>query len=319
MGSGIVRPLKSTNVRSSIALACAVALAAMLPTALAAQNLPGAALRDVARQGAEAAMQEGAALVADGQWDKARRAFERAVSWNPDLAAAHFNLGVALGVLGRGDDALAAYRRALRLAPAMSEALVNIGVELFKRERWAEALTSLERAVALAPSNPWAHHNLGVVLSSVGRLDEAVAALMRAAALAPADQATRNALADTYYNIGVRHARRRDWTAALASYERAIEFDRLLPEAFNGAGIAYRRLDGHHAAAAMFAEAVRLRPEFVEARYNLATSLAALGRYTDAIESCRAALRLHPTLRPAVQLLDSLQRLYAPAKRTAGA
>jgi tetratricopeptide (TPR) repeat protein len=313
MQSAFVRVLKRTNVRF---LAWTLTIAAGVVPLFAAQNLSDTELRAVARQGGDAAMQEGAALVAGGKWEEARRAFERAVAWNPDLAAAHFNLGVALGVLGRRDDALAAYRRALRLAPAMSEALVNIGVELFKSERWTEALASLERAVAIAPSNPWAHHNLGVVLASVGRLDDAIAALSRAAALAPEDHATRHALADTHYNIGVRHARRREWTAALASYQRAIEFDSLLPEAFNGAGIAYRRLYGDHAATAMFAEAVRLRPHFVDARYNLASSLAALGRYEDAIESCRAALRLHPTLRPAVQLLDSLQRLYAPGRRT---
>jgi tetratricopeptide (TPR) repeat protein len=171
----------------------------------------------------------------------------------------------------------------------------------------------------MAPMSAAPHHNLGVLLASLGRLDEAVEALRRAADLAPQDAATRRALADTHYNIGVRHARRQRWSEAVASYETAIGFDRLLPEAFNGAGIALRRLHDDHAAVAMFDEALRLRPSFAEARYNLAGALAALGRYAEAMESCRTALELRPKLREAIQLLDSLQRTLMPDLRLAGA
>ena len=130
---------------------------------------------------------------------------------------------------------------------------------------------------------------------------------------------TRRALADTHYNIGVRHARRQRWSEAVASYETAIGFDRGSAEAFNGAGIALRRLHHDQAAVAMFDEALRLRPSFADARYNLAGALAALGRYAEAIESCRTALELRPKLREAIQLLDSLQRTLMPDSRRAGA
>jgi tetratricopeptide (TPR) repeat protein len=154
-----------------------------------------------------------------------------------------------------------------------------------------------------------------VVLSSVGRLDEAIAALSRAVALAPDNVASHRALGATHYNLGVRFASRQQWNAALASYQAAIRFDRELPEAFNGAGLILRRLRREPHAASMFEEAVRLRPDFAEARYNLAGTLVTLGRYTEAIESCRAALRVRPTLAPAAQLLDMLERLYSLAAR----
>jgi Flp pilus assembly protein TadD len=58
----------------------------------------------------------------------------------------------------------------------------------------------------------------------------------------------------------------------------------------------------------MYAEALRLRPAFAEARYNLAISQAALGHFADAIESCRVTLETRPTLREARALLEMLQR-----------
>lgn len=154
--------------------------------------------------------------------------------------------------------------------------------------------------------------------TDLGRLDEAIAALERAAALAPEDPATRRALADTHYNVGVRHADQRRWTAAIVSYETALAFRRDLPEAFNGIGTALTRLRRDHQAVPMFDEAQRQRPSYAEARYNLARTLAVLGRYGDAIEECRAALSARPNLWQAVQLLDSPQRAYAPSSRRLG-
>ena len=200
----------------------------------------------------------------------------------------------------------------------MTDALVNIGIEEFKRQRMREALEALEAAVWRAPDSRSALHNLGVVLGSLGRLDEAIATLTRGLRLAPGDAATRAALADTYYNLGVEHARRLHWDEALASYQTALGFDRSLPEAFNGAGIALTHLHRDNAALAMFGEAVRLRPSFVAARYNLAAALAAAGRYAEAIASCRTALEYQPWLQPAAHLLDSLRRVFAESARISG-
>lgn len=53
-------------------------------------------------------MREGAMQMKQGDWEKARRAFAQAATFNPALAGAHYNLGVTLGVLNRGDEAIKA-------------------------------------------------------------------------------------------------------------------------------------------------------------------------------------------------------------------
>lgn len=273
-------------------------------------------LEDVTARAAAHALKQGAAHAAAARWDHARRAFAEACTWQPDLAVAHYNHGVALGALGRSDDAVAAYRRALAVTPTLAEAVVNIGVELFKSGRAAAALPYLEQAVQLAPRLADARHNLGVVLSSLGRLDDAVTVLEQADRLDPASVATRRALAETHVNIGMRAAARQHWQEALVSYRRALDYNGDLPEAFNGAGVALSRLRDDHAAVAMFNEALRRRPRFAEARYNLASALVTIGRYREAIAACRAALRVQPTLVPAAQLLDTLLRRLMPAARS---
>jgi tetratricopeptide (TPR) repeat protein len=306
-------PLKKARTFDLMGAIFVAALATATPVSAqpAADRLSAIAETAVMR-----ALQEGAAHAAAGRWEDARRAFGDACAWNPDLAVAHYNHGVALGALGQSDDAIAAYQRALAVTPTLAEAIVNIGVELFKSGRAAAALPYLEHAVRLAPRLADARHNLGVVLASLGRFDDAVAALEVAAQIDPALLATRRALADTHASIGMRAAARQQWAEALASYRRALDYDGDLPEAFNGAGVALSRLRDDHAAVAMFHEALRRRPRFADARYNLASALVTLGRYREAMAACRAALRVQPTLLPAVQLLDELQRRLMPAARS---
>jgi tetratricopeptide (TPR) repeat protein len=162
-------------------------------------------LGEVAIAAANAALIQGAELAAMERWDDARRAFERAINWQPTLAAAHFNLGVALGVLDRGDDAIAAYREALAMSPSMTEALINVGAELCRRNRHAEALTSLERAVRLSPRSAPAQYNLGVAFSGLGQLEAALTAFERAAVLAPKDAAIRRAVAEIRDRVARAH------------------------------------------------------------------------------------------------------------------
>jgi tetratricopeptide (TPR) repeat protein len=307
---------KSTNVRFFVITSILPAFLALLAPGRvqAAAQAP-----DLTMRAADAAIREGAALIEQGRWEEARQAFERAIDWNADLGIAYYNLGVILGVLGRGNDAITAYRRALQRQPTLDDARVNIGVELFQQNRLAEALDTLREAVRKAPAHVAAHHNLGVVLSALGRLDEALTVLDRAAALAPEDDSIQRALADTHYNVGVEHARQRRWAAALASHETALRFNRELPEAWNGIGLALARTGRHELAVTMYGEALSRRPAFAAAHYNLARSLVALRRYSDAIAACQTVIESQPNLQPAVHLLDHLRRLVAPASRRSGA
>ncbi len=299
---------KSTNVRMATIVSLLLAGIACAPVSrtlavTATRHAGGVSMVD-----ANALVREGAALMERGEWLEAYHRFEQAARLNPGFAIAHFNRGVALVALGRVDEALQAYDEAIQADPSLSQALVNRGVEWFKIGRYADALFALRRAVRTSPALAAAHHNLGVVLSALGRLDEALSSLDRAAALAPEDPAVANARADTYHNMAVKLAQQRRWKDAIAKYRVALDFNPDLPEAFNGIGLALAHLDQHETAVTMYDEAIRRRAGYGEARYNRAVSLAALGRVADAIESCRATLRVRPDLAEARRLLDALSR-----------
>lgn len=99
---------------------------------------------------------DGVKLMKRGKYAQAQQEFEAALSKNPDMAAAHNNLGYALRKQGQAnyDEALSHYDRAIELDPNLAEAYMYRGVlhMLMGDESRAlqdhRALTRLDRNLA---------------------------------------------------------------------------------------------------------------------------------------------------------------------------
>ena len=151
---------------------------------------------------------------AEGIWQEAREAAERALSLEPDLAEGHLviaHIQMNHDWDWRGADA--SYRRALELAPGNAHALrgagglagclgrLEEGNELVLRaleqdplspasyqylgygfltaDRFAEAETALRKALELSPQSMFVTSSLSLVLLAQGRSDEALAVASR--------------------------------------------------------------------------------------------------------------------------------------------
>ncbi len=191
-----------------------------------------------------------------------------AVALDSTSAEAHYQLGRVLGRLGRGAEAAAELARARRLAPGDPDIALSLGGLAAQAGRYGEAEAEYRRALALSPGNVIALDGLGVLLGVQGRNAEAVEYLSLAAERIPSDPLIQ-------YHLG---------TALL-------------------------HLGGHDAqAAAGLREAVRLRPEWVQAANRLAWLLATSpdASVRDGAEALRLAERARARLgRPDPGLLDT--------------
>ena len=143
--------------------------------------------------------------------------YETAVTFAPDFAEAHSNLGNLYLQGGRRDDALRAYVTAIRAKPDLAPVYCNLANVLIDLGRCNEAIAASNTAVRLAPDLYEAHVNLCRAYRRGGRDREALAPALRATELRP-DR-------DTYVNLGHVARDLGAFDIAFDAYRRALELD----------------------------------------------------------------------------------------------
>jgi predicted TPR repeat methyltransferase len=98
----------------------------------------------------------------------------RAIDIDPNVAAAHANLGNTLRLMERDADALACYDRALQLQPDNTRALKGRGHVLWRTGRDADALACYEHLLRVEPDYPDGWIMKAVTLDRLGRKEEAI-------------------------------------------------------------------------------------------------------------------------------------------------
>ena len=211
-------------------------------------------------------------------------------------------LGGLLQAAGRLDDAVQAYGKALELAPEDEPALVHLGEIHLLQGRREEGEAALRKALAMAPEDAAANALLGQAALERGDFREAADRLETALRGAPGANRLHYPLSRAYRGlgdeakaaehlakvgpVGVRPADLiLDQVESLRTGERArLESGK---RAYNAGRFAE--------AVEEFQKALQARPESVEARINLAATLARQGDANGAIAKLREAVGLEPT------------------------
>jgi len=122
--------------------------------------------------------------------------YRAALALWPDFAEAHLNFGSWLAAEGRAREAIEHYEAALRLRPEYADAHYNLGSLLMDIPgRSSEAIRHFNEALRLRPDYVEAHNNLAIVLMGIpGRRGEAIAHLEAALRIAPTLTSTRELL-----------------------------------------------------------------------------------------------------------------------------
>ncbi|WP_279579274.1 tetratricopeptide repeat protein [Fodinicola feengrottensis] len=221
----------------------------------------------------------------------------------------------ALVELGRIADAEAELRRLLAGEPADAEALMMLAHLQLMDRRFAEALAAADSAVAAGPFAERAYRLRALALSGLGRHEPAVEAAARAVSLDP-----YSSIVLRCYAIVLHTAGQSGLAQEMAG--RAVQLNPLDPDAhFRVGDIASDRGDRETARLA-YEETLRLKPNHVAARHDLAILdfrrrrvLRALGGLLDAAAAAPdetvAAKNIVGVLAWCVGVLGSMELLCA--------
>jgi len=101
--------------------------------------------------------------------------------------------------------------------------------------------------------------------------------------------------ASDYIREGVNYAHAKNFTAAIKSYDKAIESDPLNPVAYNLKGYALLRKGLVKEAIKELKNSIEVEPTYIWAHYNLSLALWSNGEKMDAVAEVRKVLELDPS------------------------
>ena len=190
----------------------------------------------------------------------------------------------------RNSEAL--WLHAIAVTEGNSRAQTNMGGLYFADGRYEEAMQHYRFALEIRPEFPSAFCNVGGALVSLGRNDEAASYFRQALQIDPEFALAHinwgnMLLADGHFAEAIGH-----YLEALKSDVKSISAQH--PFTHKNVATAYVRLGQFDQADAHYREAMRLKPDYAEARFNLGNTLVAQKKYDEAIWHFRKALELTP-------------------------
>ncbi len=236
------------------------------------------------------------ALIQGARWIEARETGRKLCRVRSNDAEAWFLLGAIHGQMGDWGDAEVCSENAAKLSPNVSAAHFNLGVARL-RQRKSGAAASLRKAISLQPDHPTARNLLkeacfmeGLLLAETGNTQSAIEFLTTA--LFDAESAKMRMLLGEICS----KAKRRD--EAVTHYRKACELDPANATAHACAADAILLGDPSRKvrleALEYLRTAVRLNPDYIVARNNLAAALTMLGFHEEALIEYAKTLEQSP-------------------------
>ena len=239
-------------------------------------------------------------------WRDSITLFEHALTVTEKNDLIHNNLGVVWQIKDHLDKAIHHYQQAIKVEPLHVTAHVNLGKVLTMQERFNEAIEQYQTAVKIDPERLTAYNNLGSLLCEQGRWDEAVRCLRKAVTIDPQDGTAR-------LNLGFALIGQGEFDEARRCFQEAARINPVLTVTNQGLASYHVKIGETLAALGKFPQAIiqfraalRRIPGYADARYDLALALLRSGEQDEAQKNYIRVLLVRPDFAEAHNELGEL-------------
>jgi protein O-GlcNAc transferase len=220
-----------------------------------------------------------------GELAEAAREYE---AGDPKDPRTFYNLGLVRRKMNDPVHAVEAFQRASDLNPKEPKYAAALGDAYMEAQNPEAAVTAFERAVKEGGEDFELLIRLAQITTRLSRLQEAENWLKRAIAVAkPGSERARAWITD-----GLLKDRRGLLDDALQSFRRATAEDRANPDAYYNLGVLHARLRDYDAAVDALRVAIRLKPGHADAHTQLGNIFAARGLREEAAAEYEAAVAI---------------------------
>ena len=236
------------------------------------------------------AVGEAASALAQNDSAKALAAFPSLLKDYPAIPYLHYAYGKTLASAARYEEALAQQREESSGSPKSAWPRIEISLLQLRLQHPQEALRAAEEAVQLAPDSAAAHRALAQVLQALGKKEKAGEEIAVAEKLSHEMLRPDDAIARRYTRHSEASAGRETQAAANQPNGSATaSFEELSRRA------AAAQTSGNPALAMQnYQQALQLRPDWDDGRWNLAMLAFSSARYPEAISALKAWVEHKP-------------------------
>mgnify|MGYP000024191533 FL=1 len=228
----------------------------------------------------------GLTAVNQGNYDKARIAFETVVKYNHEDATSFFYLGSCYDNLGDLVSAKNAYLTVIKLRPDYLDGYKSLCIILMKLNEAEEAVKYAYKASAIDPEDYIFDFIIGTAYMKIKEFEKSIEPFKKALAKSPENLGTLNSLGTACIATGRSGE-------AISYYQKALELNPKNPMAYYNIGSAFQIQQNHEEACKYFRKAVELDND---EGFNiaLAMSMVKIGQYKEAAEIYKSLLIMHP-------------------------
>ncbi|NOZ42989.1 MAG: tetratricopeptide repeat protein [Alphaproteobacteria bacterium] len=178
---------------------------------------------------------------------------------------------------------------------------------LYQQGRFLEAATGFEEMIALAPDDYRLYEYLANSYQQADEGEKAIACYQKLLGRAPH-------LADSHYNLGILLKQHHHYDAAIAAYGEALKYNISRPEEvhLNMAVIYTDHLRQEQKARAALETALKLKPDYISAQFNLANLYEQSGDKAAAEGLFRKIIDRDPFYYPALARLGEVRTFTDP-------
>lgn len=234
-----------------------------------------------------------------GQFDLARKCYEKALVLKPDMYEARVNLArlyCKLGKIKEGKDALL---QAIKLDPCNPQAYSHLAFVYLDEGNTEKAADFFNRAILLRqPGTVFYHNELGLIYRQQGKFDEAIKEFEKAILGSPHNAPFFNNMGTTYRLMG-------EYDAAIKAYEQALMINPGPQAAYHNLAVVYA-VTGDKRAEGYFKKSIELDPRDVNSYFNLGIYYLENGNPSLAKSNFKKALSLSPDHEMAREYLGRL-------------